>query len=252
VRFRLGRGTAFTTVILLTNVALLAQKVDPGRRLPHPIELSGTVVDSSGSPLAQVEIGDLGHAARYESISTDERGRFRVATDAPFLVFRKAGYESSRIRSVAQPGIVITLQRAHRQLTRCATENQCSSLPGSAFCFPKITDVRTSSAYSNTDSTSRDFVLVNRAGVAVFHDCCGWYVSDGRPTRTDVWNSTEYRETVVAVGAFVIIDAQGKDPDGKRWRHLGRSGEYAAYRGIDLQGTQILDRLIDGVCAISR
>jgi hypothetical protein len=43
-----------------------------------------------------------------------------------------------------------------------------------------------------------------------------------------------------------------KDPDGKRWRHLGRSGEYAAYRGIDLQGTQILDRLIDGVCAISR
>jgi hypothetical protein len=50
----------------------------------------------------------------------------------------------------------------------------------------------------------------------------------------------------MAFGGFVIIDAQGQDSNGKRWRHLGRLGEYAAYKNVDPQDAPILDALILG------
>jgi hypothetical protein len=224
--------------------ALAAGQSDThARRLASAVSMSGAVIDRSGRALVGVDI----HAGRFSSevVRADREGRFTIRTDAPFIVFRKPGFESQRIRSVntiAQ--MPVTLSPASRQLPVCLASTECAGLPHGAFCFPKTQGVWVSNPFSGGDGVTRDFWPYRNREVYLRHDCCGYVSSDGLPLLGKVWDSVEYQETIYAVAGLVILDARGKTSSGRSWRFLGRAGEYASYRSYDA----LLDKVIDGVC----
>jgi hypothetical protein len=220
------------------------------RRLASPVSISGVILDPNGHAAADVEV----HAGRTTSeiVRTDQHGHFSIRTEVPFIVFRKPGFESKRIRSVNRiEKLSVTLLPAKRQLPACLAKTDYAGLPRGAFCFPKVEGVLIGNAHSNGDSMFRDFFLYRNRQARLRHDCCGYVSSDGLPILGNVWDSVEYQETVYAVARLVILDARGKTNSGARWHFLGRAGEYAAYEGYDRlepQEAVLLDKVIDGVC----
>jgi len=72
--------------------------------------------------------------------------------------------------------------------------------------------------------------------------------SFGLPVTSEVWQSTEYQETVFGTDPFITIDARGRTADGKLWRSLSEFGESASYRDANEADAHLLDRVLDGVC----
>jgi hypothetical protein len=213
------------------------------RRLESPVSMSGAIQDPSGHAVVDVEIR-AGRSAS-EIVRADQDGRFTIRTDAPFIVFRKPGFESQRIRSVNTiEEMSVTLSPASRQLPVCLASTECTGLPDGAFCFPKVQGIWVGNSFSGGDSMSRDFWSYRNREVNLRHDCCGYVSSDGLPVLGNIWDSVEYQETIYAVAGLVILDARGKTSSGRSWRFLGRAGEYASYRSYDA----LLDEVIDGVC----
>jgi hypothetical protein len=243
------------------TLVAFGQPVPSPKRMAQSVSMSGVIVDPNGRALADVEVYS-GRAtrwetapqgkARYEILRTGREGRFSLRTDAPFIVFRKAGFESQRVRCVKSVDkVVIKLVPASRPLLACPVNADCASLPRSSFCFPRVAGVSVGRPYSNTDSMSRDFSPHRNRHERLTHDCCGYVSSDGFPLLGDVWESTEYRETVYSVNGVEILDARGISSSGRIWRFLGMAGEYAAYNGyyaLDPKDAALLDRTLDGVC----
>lgn len=76
----------------------------------------------------------------------------------------------------------------------------------------------------------------------------GMMWSFGTPFDEWVWSSEEYEETSYEVDGQRVVDARGKSPNGRRWRHLGRFGETAVYSETDEAAAKVLDKVLDGVC----
>src|SRR5438128_6616058 len=145
--------------VLLAALAW-GQSGTPLKRLASPVSISGVILDPSGHTVSDVEIyeGRADHSgagpsgvaqwakARWEIVRGDQKGRFSIRTDAPFIVFRKPGFESRRVKCINSPNkTVITLVPATRRLPVCSTNTDCAGLPRSAFCFPKVAGVSVSS-----------------------------------------------------------------------------------------------------------
>jgi hypothetical protein len=259
-----------SSTLVLVHVAFIAamatgQPVTPLKRLAVPVSMSGVILDSSGHAVADVEIYE-GRAARsgvaqwgkarWEIVRGEQEGRFSIRTDAPFIVFRKAGFESQRVRCINRPDkTVITLVPASRRLPVRPANSDCAGLPRSAFCFPNVAGIRVGNPYSTGDSTARDFSSFRNKDATLKHDCCGWVTTDGLPALSYMWQSVLYKETVYEVGGLLILDAKGMSSSGKMWHFLGRDGEYAGYndyRGLDPKDAALLDKLVDGVCIRNR
>ena len=70
----------------------------------------------------------------------------------------------------------------------------------------------------------------------------------GAPSDSDVWNSVEYREVMLGDAKSGLVDARGKTPDGKYWRHRGILGKSCFYSRADEPSFRLLDRIMEGGC----
>jgi hypothetical protein len=76
-------------------------------------------------------------------------------------------------------------------------------------------------------------------------------VGHGRPSDELDWSAQNYVETSYRdPEGFLIIDARGKDIDGKCWHVLGHVFETAAYQNVPEEETSLLDRVLDGACVV--
>ena len=260
------RPSTLALVSVAFSVAVASgQPVTPLKRLAAPVSMSGVILDSSGHAVADVEIYEGKAArsgvaqwgkARWKIVRGDHKGRFSIRTDAPFIVFRKPGFESQRVQCINRPEkTVIALVAASHRLPVCSANSACADLPRGAFCFPKVAGIRVGNSYSTGDSTARDFSLLRNKDATLTHDCCGWVTTDGLPALSYVWQSVLYKETVYEVSGLVILDAKGTSTSGEMWHFFGRDGEYAGYNDysrLDPKEAALLDQVLDGVCVRNR
>ncbi len=241
---RLGLGLAFFCLLL------------PGQRLtwyerqillPDPHTVSGRVVDESGQPIAGAHI-DHSDVKEQEQLFTDEMGRFHVDTHASAIVIRKHGFDGQLIRIGGAVPLRIVLERA-TQLPVC--RSACIGLKGaqSSFCFPPVSSIKVSDQGRMGDSIMREFMVPTEDGPreVLFGTGPTWTL--GIPYTGDVWESVEYSEKDYINGDSDVIDARGKDSDGKVWRYVGTFGESASYYEVDPSDAALPDRFLDGVCA---
>jgi hypothetical protein len=247
----MSRARAFILGLGLVASALLlhSQRLTWYERmilLPEPRKVSGWVVDPTGAPIAGAHI-DHSDVNQPEQLFTDEMGRFFVETRAPALVIRKQGFDGRRI-GTGEPGpLRITLQRA-AALQSCKSACVALKNPNSAFCFPAIPGVRVSEQGHIGDSVMREIMIHTSFGPRELLFGSGPNWSLGIPYTGDVWESVDYSEKSYAAGDLDVIDARGKNRDGKLWRYVGTFGESASYYEVDPKDAALPDRFLDGVC----
>ena len=214
--------------------------------LPDPQTVSGRVVDESGQPVAGAHI-DHSDVKEQEQLFTDEMGRFHVDTRASAVVIRKHGFDGQLVRIGNAAQIRVVLERA-RPLPVC--KSACVGLKSaqSNFCFPPISSIRVSEQGRMGDSVMREFMVPTAEGPreVLFGTGPSW--SLGIPYTGDVWESVEYSEKDYIIGDSDVIDARGKNSDGKLWRYLGTFGESASYYEVDPRDAKLPDRFLDGIC----
>jgi len=215
--------------------------------LPDPHSVSGRVVDESGQPIAGAHI-DHSDVKEQEQLFTDEMGRFHVDTHASAIVIRKHGFDGQLIRIANSAPLRIVLERA-RQLPAC--RSACIGLRNaeSSFCFPPVSSIKVSEQGRMGDSVMREFMVPTADGPREVLFGTGPTWSLGIPFTGDVWESVEYSEKDYINGDSDVIDARGKNSDGKVWRYVGTFGESASYYEVDPQDTGLPDRFLDGGCA---
>ncbi len=240
---RLGLGLAFGCLLLP------AQRLTWYERqilLPEPQTISGRVVDESGQPIAGAHV-DHSDVKEQEQLFTDELGRFHLDTRASAIVIRKHGFDGQLVRIGGTAPVRIVLERA-TPLPEC--KNVCIGLKGaqSTFCFPPVPSVKVSDQGRMGDSTMREFMVPTSIGPHEVLFGTGPTWSLGIPFTGDVWESVEYSEKDYILGDSDVIDARGKNSDGKLWRFVGTFGESASYYEVDPSDAALPDRFLDGVC----
>jgi hypothetical protein len=222
--------------------------------LAEPINVTGLVIDTQGRPVADASI-DHSNDTR-QAHKTDSDGRFELATRAPALVFRKAGFRSELVRSQNATEIRITLQRTSdlAKFPICSGAGRYEGLEGSSasFQFPRIEGIKARPQVFSIDADVRTYDAHTKPRKAITHGS-GSVWSRGIPSDLDVWKSVKYEEAAFsAPGAtaagITIIDARGQFGNGNRWRYLGNLGESAVYSDVDERTATVFDRLLDGAC----
>jgi hypothetical protein len=216
--------------------------------LLKPVHLSGIVMDSNGKPLQHVWINH--DSLRERTVETDGEGRFDFVTQAPALVFRKAGFDASYYRVERDATLRLKLGSAQRML-ECPESSDCVSLKGftSAFCLPKLRRIKITKQGNDIDYGQRWFVIHTATGKNGIQHAAGPMWGTGIPFDQDVWSAVEYTETDYQdLDGFLVVDARGKDAKGQCWRVLGHFGETASYRNVSSDDASTLDKVLDGVC----
>jgi hypothetical protein len=215
--------------------------------LPDPQTVSGRVVDESGQPIAGAHI-DHSDVKEQEQLFTDEMGRFHVDTRASAIVIRKHGFDGQLVRIGSTAPLRIVLERA-TQLPVC--RSTCIGLKGaeSSFCFPPVANIRVSEQGKMGDSVMREFMVPTADGPREVLFGTGPTWSLGIPFTGDVWEAVEYLEKDYILGDSDVIDARGKNSDGKLWRYVGTFGESASYYEVDPRDAALPNRFLDGVCS---
>lgn len=178
--------------------------------------ISGIVKDSSGVPIQDVRIDHTGKPVVVtlvnlhvkpgpDEVRTDAEGRFRVGTNVPAVVVRKAGYESQRIRITGDAEWSITLERVQSTST-CKLPVQPK--------FKTKTD-------NDVDYTATWFYIKDRDGSHGIISGSGAAHSWGAPSDDHVWRSVEYA-------------------DGKYWRSRSIFGAAARFSN---ETREVADRL---------
>ncbi len=93
---RVNLLTILFSILLMAALAFSQSRMQ--YLLPRSISLTGTVEDDTGKPLQGVWIG---HGNANGGDTTDAAGHFSLATQAPAIVFRKAGFDSKYVKLTA-------------------------------------------------------------------------------------------------------------------------------------------------------
>jgi hypothetical protein len=235
--------------ILLAHAIAFSQSRLP-YLLPRSISLTGTVEDETGKPLQGVWIG---HGNSKTGDTTDATGHFSLATQAPAIVFRKAGFDSKYVKLTADGALTILLHRSRFSFPECAASDVCTYLGRTGqFCVPNIEGISVSGNNADIDYQTRLFSFKSGQQTTTLQHGAGPMWSFGIPLDREVWGSTEYSEKNYDYHSILIVDAQGAKADGKAWRFLGMFGETLSYVDIPPEYKQRLDQLLDGVCARPR
>jgi len=235
--------------ILLADAAAFSQSPTP-YLLPRAISLTGTVEDEAGKPIQDVWIG---HSNVRTGDTTDATGHFSLATQAPAIVFRKAGFDSKYVRLTADGALTVLLRRSRLGFPECAASDVCTYLGRNGqFCVPNIKGISISGNNADIDYQTRVFSFKSGQQTTALQHGAGPMWSFGIPLDREVWGSTQYSEKNYDYHGILIVDAQGAKADGKSWRFLGMVGETLSYVDIIPEDKQRLDQLLDGVCARPR
>lgn len=198
--------------------------------------VSGTVTDAAGKPVADARVDHTGKKVVAPSIlsgtpgetRTDADGRFRFEIDVPFVVVRKPGYESQRLRVTSDAQVSVTLQPIK-------AESRCKLSPAP--------EVKTREA-NDEDYTATWFYIETKDGPKGILSGSGLMYSWGAPEDKQVWTSVEYSEAMAQNG---VIDAWGHTADGKYWRLRAVFGAAAHYYNVDRETAGQLDCVMDRV-----
>ena len=198
--------------------------------------ISGTVVDVSGKPIADVRIDHIGRlvvSARTSlavkpapgEVRTDAEGHFQVTTTTPAIVVRKPGYVSQRVSVTGDANLQIALQPV--KPPTCKVE--------------RLPEVKTKQA-NDVDYTAKWIYIETKDGPKGIISGSGPTYSYGAPSDQQVWTSLDYFEVMYESG---VIDARGHSADGKYWRLQTAFGEAAQYFGMNQATAEILDCILD-------
>ena len=201
--------------------------------------IEGSVTDALGKPLENSRIDHVGKGPVVNTgdptvkpapgeVRTDSAGHFKVSTDVPAFVVRKAGYESQRVRVSGDAHLKIELQRI-KTTSRC----ELSSPP--TFKTKESNDI---------DYVATWFYIKTKDGPRGIISGTGPMYSWGAPSDSDVWNSFEYSEFSYDSG---VIDAAGHSEDGEYWRFRGIFGTAAHYTKQTRENARQLDCVMDRV-----
>lgn len=243
---------------LLVGIAIVAA---PGevpdvysQVLPVARRVTGMVVDVAGRPIRGARIEYL--FEQRTGVATDATGAFSVVTRAPTLIVRQTGYWSGVIRVRESEDVTITMRPVGQPLPHegCRDTSNYSSIRdrGALIWFPNTDGVRIFEGKRYAGYGSREYLPESSQpgrGEGLVHGS-GEITDAGLPGRADVWNSVAYEEAVFLVEFVRYVDARGTTTDGKRWRHFGRVGESASYRGVDETTAKLLDQVMDGACIL--
>jgi Carboxypeptidase regulatory-like domain len=234
-------------VLIALGLLLLFWQARPPSSGAKISRVVGVVVDSQNAPITGAS---LAHTGLENFARTDDQGRFAVETQGPFLVVRKEGFQSTRVKLTFEEPVRVVLERAGKPFPACTRRSLCDSLPGESFCFPRVQGVSASNLQRDIDYVVRVFSVNSGTGRQAVQHGAGQFWSRG-PDDKDVWDAQEYRENVFPFLDFEVRDARGRTSDGKNWRSLyifqGVSEE-ASYRDADADSARLLDRVLDGVC----
>jgi hypothetical protein len=212
--------------------------------------ISLTVVDPNGKPIPDVHIDHTGDMR--QAFATDAEGKCQLQTRAPALVLRKPGYSDYFIRTAAAGNIRIALKEAEGPQTppACLANSSCVSIAGwdAEFCFPRVAGMKPKPQGRDIDYGSRAYTVKTLEGSRSIGHGSGPMWTFGTPLDADVWRSVEYEGTTYPDGKLFIVDARGRNAEGKRWRYLGKFGESASYRDADELVARTLDDVLDGMC----
>jgi hypothetical protein len=215
-----------------------------------PVHVTGFVVDSNGKPVAEAQIDHTGDMRSWHQ--TDAAGRFSFDTKAPSLVVRKAGFRSSFLHTQRDLDMRITLLKSARQFPICPATNAYANPTDEGFRFPKIPGLKISGRKQDIDYSAESYSVQTPEGRKWIWHGSGPNWNFGIPLDDDVWQSTQFEETVVMSEGLRVVDARGRLADGLRWRYLGRVGESAAYSDVNDATAKILDQMLDGACLAIR
>ena len=209
-----------------------------------------TVVDPNGKPIPDVHIDHTGNMR--QAFVTEADGRCQLQTKAPALVLRKPGYSDYLVRTATAGTIRIALKQAERLRTppACSANGSYVSIAGwrAEFCFPLIPGMKLNPQGRDVDHGIRVYTVETPEGPRSIQHGSGPMWSFGTPTDTDVWGSVEYEGAMYPYGKVFIVDARGRNAEGKRWRYLGKFGESASYRDADAVVARMLNGVLDGMC----
>jgi hypothetical protein len=235
-------------------VAILYGQAYRERLLHDTVTISGVVVDESGVPLADAQIGHTGtQPSPGGSAKTDVQGRFSIATRGPLMVIRKPGYTSASLRTrdiASNSQRRLVLRSIERTLPFCRPTERYESLGGwgAWFRFTPRRGIRAREQRQDIDYGIRVYLLESRkGGVGIAHGS-GPMWSAGVPLDEEVWKSVAFEEESFEVEGLTILDSRGKWEDGTRWRTLRKFGETVSYFKVDEESARALDQFLDGVC----
>ncbi|MCX6604444.1 MAG: carboxypeptidase-like regulatory domain-containing protein [Acidobacteria bacterium] len=214
--------------------------------------INGLVVDQDNAPVKDALIF---HAALDGVPSTNSQGRFRIATRAPAIVIRKAGYASAFLRTgdiAADDEMQLVLKPITRTLRACSGTEAFVTLEGldASFRFAPMPQIQASEQGRDVDYGIRSYLSKTPKGDRRIAHGSGPTWGGGWPLNPDVWASRKLEEVCFEIDGRTIYDARGERADGTRWRTLGVFGETATYRNVDKDASIILDKFIDGVCVV--
>jgi hypothetical protein len=238
-------------IALAVILVACAQAQGYGDYLPHPIRMTGVVVDSQGQPITGANIDNTGE----DPLQTGSDGRFELKTTAPAMVAWKAGYRSKLQRTQAAD-VRIELQKELRKFPICSPTGSylgSANLSPSLLQFVNIKGVAATPQEHarESDGFGRYYYLETQPPTMAIMHFSGLTPRVRRPSDPDVWHSIKYEETTFTVGDRTIVDANGEDHNGNRWRSLTVNGELVLYSGADAETAKRLDQVLDSACLAS-
>ncbi|MCL4842270.1 MAG: hypothetical protein KJZ79_10535 [Bryobacteraceae bacterium] len=222
---------------------------------PRPVAeyaMSGVIFDQDGNPLAGARIEHTG--ARYALTMPLAGSHFEIRHSAPWIVVRKPGYVSVRVRGSNSSDLHITLKKLEPTdvLPTCAaaTLTVANLYGGARFRFPIINGLKMNRQKPEAGNNVRGYWFQRGRNPAIIIHGTGHAWSWGIPLDDDVWQSVEYSERVFVEdnNSLGVLEARGKSPEGRYWRYFGKLNESVVYRDADKRTAEELDRFLDGIC----
>ena len=205
-------------------------------------DVSGTVRDVEGHPLANVLVTGLHHfpAGGIDELraKTEENGRFELKSVGRVFFFVAPKFEA--LTDISQePSLDVTLKPAveDRWPTACSARSESGKRYGTMFLFlvPRGTKVKRSSG----DDTW-DLIVNSLKGKEQLKLWSGPMLGDGFVSE----------ETVLEASSFTQhgFDWRGRCRDGTNWRWHSASQDLIHYEHASDDAAHFFDRIIDSVC----
>lgn len=234
---------------LVVITTFLAQTETDSPLLPHPVHISGTVVDPVGNP---IQGAWFAHAnQRDRKAESDSNGLFTFETNAPYIVIEKAGYYSQRIQSTGFHESQIKLQPFADQFPQCGDTASLIAVNDrvtEGLFFRKTLGIDADKPHQGIDTVTRKFNISASGKKYEVLLGVGPMWAGLLPSDELVWKSTKFEEVAYENEVGEIVDARGTLPDGNKWRNLGAIETSASYEDVPPAVAAIFDKLLDSAC----
>lgn len=216
----------------------------------QPVHITGIVVDQHGEPVKDAGIYDAKLMRHLPE--TNARGEFELHTVSPAFVVRKVGFRAERIRVNGPASVRVTLHSLgpDGNFPKCGpSPAKYLTVSGGYLMFPKLPGLKATRQGADVDYVVRFYSLRAKSGKASIMHGHGGMWSMGSPSDKEVWTSPEYHEIDYDLREIMVVDARGRQADGKYWRYVGKFGESASYSDVNESQAKALDQVLDRACS---